>query len=140
MAIYNAERYIADFIKSIIEDGLDEGQDVCYLDSGAFIDENDEVITRPTLEEAKNVNKTLIASFLIDYIHEVFINSYEELIRLEEEQKKNEEKERKRLENSPSFLRGKKDGRRNEYNEHFYSSDYRKGYREGLAEYREGSK
>jgi len=139
MAIYNAERYIADFIKTIIEDGLDEGQDVCHLSDSAFIEEEDGkdvIITRPPMEEAKDANKSIIAAMLADYLYEVFISSYQKYLKLEEDSKEIEEKKSKRLEKSPMFIKGKEDGASCSPPIHTDASDYVKGYYEGVS-YRE---
>lgn len=140
MAIYNAERYIADFIKTIIEDGLDEGQDVVHLDEKSFIDNDNDVITRPTMEEAMAVNKHFIASILADHLHEVFISSYKEYLKLELEREIREKKEQERLKKSPAFIRGMNDGRCSAPIADHYSTDYVKGYYAGVEECEEGGK
>lgn len=136
MAIYNAERYIAEFIRSIIEDGLDEGQDVCHLSDQSFIDENNDVITRPTLEELKTVDKSLVAAMLANYMYDVYCSSHEEYVKLKEERMLREKEERERLEKSPRFIRGKNAGC-NGQSPTDATDDYLKGYFEGRKEFLE---
>jgi len=117
----NVEENIVYVIEELIESGIKEDSHFSAID---------DMPSMPSLEDVKNADKKLISEMLSGFVFDKFVECYEDYSKNLKSANMARLKERERLEKSPFYQRGFKDGKSGiRYEE--TSRDYLDGWVEG---------